>query len=279
MTEYPPDLDEAMREYLRLPLPTQTDLDALFVSVAGVTVHDGGALNGAPLGNRVLFESDDPRALRELHEALEVTGGSGMCLCLGDHALELRDRAGARLAVIAVHHGKRIRWNAWRADGDLRDPDGLLDWFMARGIRLGLDEERLRGLCIRRLEGRLGVRLTRMDRGVYSSDDRRMVVSLALSPSTDTDDSAPRTFALRGDQLAHLRSAERAWCAFMCGWPDAIALIPLERMIDEVGVEASLPPQDAGHFVLLEIASRDRRLSMRRLPNGEPSDISEYLIP
>src|SRR5262249_42311126 len=38
------------------------------------------------------------------------------------------------LATLGYHHGFAIRWNAWKHDAMLKEPDRLLDWMTAHGV-------------------------------------------------------------------------------------------------------------------------------------------------
>src|SRR5687768_6621113 len=46
----------------------------------------------------------------------------------------------ARLPSISLHHGKSIRWSAWRDDARLLNGRQVLEWLAKRGVRAPLDE-------------------------------------------------------------------------------------------------------------------------------------------
>jgi hypothetical protein len=61
-------------------------------------------------------------------------------MCHGDPAIEFLDESGTRLAVIGLHHGRSIRWSAWKDDAELINGVGLLEWLAAQGVRYPLLE-------------------------------------------------------------------------------------------------------------------------------------------
>ncbi len=122
-------------------------LDDVLRTAVRVRVTEGGTLAGEVRGWNVLLEADDPAALRQLRQALaveRVTGG--LCMCLGDLALEFFDPAGQRLALVGLHHAVTIRWSGWDSDAQLRDGDEVLQWLAERGAAgpLAREQERQR---------------------------------------------------------------------------------------------------------------------------------------
>ncbi|HET9292936.1 MAG TPA: hypothetical protein VFO06_01490 [Gemmatimonadales bacterium] len=130
-------VDPETVEYLEsdAPQPTQESLDHMLDGADAFRLVEGGASRGRPLGTNTLLEMNEPGALIELRGNLRVNDGpAGHCMCHGDSTLEFFDKSGSSLAVIAVHHGHTIRWNAWKDDAALIDGRALLSWFAAQGV-------------------------------------------------------------------------------------------------------------------------------------------------
>jgi hypothetical protein len=130
-------VDPETVEYLEsdAPQPTQASLTRMLDGACSFRLVEGGASQGRPLGTNTLLEMNAPEALIQLRENLQVKDGpAGHCMCHGDPTLEFFDKSGSSLAVIAVHHGHTIRWNAWKDDAALIDGLALLTWFAAQGV-------------------------------------------------------------------------------------------------------------------------------------------------
>lgn len=116
--------------------PTQASIDALLATVTRVRVVAGGMANGRALGTAVLLDIADAEAVagfRGCFRIVEDPATFGHCMCLGNPAVEVY--AGERLAAtIGYHHGFAIRWEAWKHDAYLAEPDRLLDWLSAHGV-------------------------------------------------------------------------------------------------------------------------------------------------
>ncbi len=125
----------------RKPNPSQHALDALFKKVTRARVLDGGTARGKALGKEVLLDISDAQAIAILQDCLAIVEDEstfGHCMCLGDQALELY--AGRRLvATIGLHHGRSIRWEAWKHDALLQDGHRLLTWLAERGVTAPLE--------------------------------------------------------------------------------------------------------------------------------------------
>lgn len=136
-------MDPAMVEFLSstAPEPTQATLDALLAQVHAVRVHEGGSNQGKTEGKRLLLETAEPASLKSLQAAmLIVDGGNGHCMCFGDPTMEFNAADESRLALISMHHGLSIRWDAWHYDAKLVDGRMLLDWLAQRGVTEPLKE-------------------------------------------------------------------------------------------------------------------------------------------
>lgn len=134
-------IDRQMIEYIqsRAPQPTQQSLDTMLERGHALRVIEGGVSGDKPLGNKILFEARDEKLLASLRHFLQIVDGpAGHCMCHGDTAVEFLDESDEHLAAIGVHHGKNIRWSAWKDDAALVDGFGLLSWLADHGIQYPL---------------------------------------------------------------------------------------------------------------------------------------------
>ncbi|MFK0214338.1 hypothetical protein [Streptomyces sp. NPDC090298] len=77
----------------------------------------------------------DPAESDQLRAAMAVESLPGThCMCLGDVRFELFDRDGERLAVVVLHHGAALRWEAWESDAILADGHLFLAWLAGHGV-------------------------------------------------------------------------------------------------------------------------------------------------
>ncbi|HSF81475.1 MAG TPA: hypothetical protein VLA49_09590 [Anaerolineales bacterium] len=124
-----------------LPNPTQRSMDILIEKVTRARILAGGVSQGKALGDEVLLDVADPQAVIALRECLTIVEDErtfGHCMCLGDQALELY--AGEQLAAtIGLHHGRSIRWEAWKYDALLKDGLRLLAWMAEQGLTSPLE--------------------------------------------------------------------------------------------------------------------------------------------
>jgi tetratricopeptide (TPR) repeat protein len=118
------------------PDPSQRDLDALLSKVTRVCVLEGAMLRGRAMGGRILLDSRDAGAIRELASCLQIVedpGTFGHCQCLGGPTMELY--AGLEhVATIGLQHGRAIRWKQWYHDGLLQDGARLTHWLHDQGV-------------------------------------------------------------------------------------------------------------------------------------------------
>lgn len=115
----------------KLPAPSQVQLDRLVEQCDRVRVYAGGEFDGKPLSKTILSETSNPMLIHALKSALQIDT-SPKCYehdtCLGDPTIELLNGK-KRLAVLAYHHGKSLRWTkAWRFDAKLEDGYELAQW-------------------------------------------------------------------------------------------------------------------------------------------------------
>jgi hypothetical protein len=131
-------MDQATADYLasRAPDPTQASLDALLADVTRVRVVPFANLVKGAKEPKVLLDTSDPASLasfRRCFAIFEDPDSFGHCMCFGDPHIELY--AGDRLAAtLGYHHGFTVRWDAWKHDAQLKEPDRLLDWMSAHGV-------------------------------------------------------------------------------------------------------------------------------------------------
>ncbi|MBV9122902.1 MAG: hypothetical protein JO112_06075 [Planctomycetes bacterium] len=144
-------MDRATADYLasQAPDPTQASLNALLADVTRVRVVSFASLLQGVAEQKVLLDTSDPLSLIAFRNCLAIVEDPdtfGHCMCCGDPHLQLY--AGDRLlATLGYHHGFAIRWDAWKHDAVLKEPDRLLDWMTAHGVhgpRGEVDESRRR---------------------------------------------------------------------------------------------------------------------------------------
>lgn len=130
-------VDQTFFDYLRskAPAPTQISLDAVLDKLRKVRVYKGGYVGWGPMGQEILFETENDRDLAELKECLRIKDApAGHCMCFGDPTMELLGEASQHLAVISLHHGRSIRWNHWKDDAELLNGLRVLTWLAERGV-------------------------------------------------------------------------------------------------------------------------------------------------
>jgi hypothetical protein len=131
-------MDRATADYLasRAPDPTQQSIDALLKRITRIRVVSVENYRQGATEIRTLLDTSDPASLasfRDCFAIVEDPDTFGHCMCFGDPHLEFY--AGDQLAAtIGYHHGVAIRWDAWKHDAWLKEPDLLLDWMSAHGV-------------------------------------------------------------------------------------------------------------------------------------------------
>jgi hypothetical protein len=123
------------------PPPTQASLDALMDRVRAVRVYEDG-LSGSELrSDTVLLELREPADVAEFRARLRVRDEpGGHCMCFGTSTFEMLGQDDSRLALISVHHGRTLRWDAWAEDATLIDGRPLCEWLARRGVLEPLQE-------------------------------------------------------------------------------------------------------------------------------------------
>jgi tetratricopeptide (TPR) repeat protein len=118
------------------PNPAQRDLDALLPRVTRVCVLEGAMFRGRAMGGRVLLDTRDAGAIRELANCLQISEDPqtfGHCHCLGGPTMELY-AGGEHVATIGLQHGGAIRWNHWYHDAQLQEGERLTQWLHKQGV-------------------------------------------------------------------------------------------------------------------------------------------------
>ncbi len=141
-------------------LPSQRTLDTMLANVTRIKVFDSGMVGDKPLGKNILLEVKDPRIITSLaHNCLNVFENPesfGHCMCDGDLTMVFYANQ-KRLAAISFHHGRSIRWNAWKYDAVLQNGRCYLDWLAKQGITAPLrvyEDDQFRAEVYQRDEAR-----------------------------------------------------------------------------------------------------------------------------
>ncbi|MCZ6916107.1 MAG: hypothetical protein O7I93_04960 [Gemmatimonadetes bacterium] len=130
------DVDQEQRPEATPVEPSQDMLTSMLTGVTRARVLEDGVLDGSAMGMTVLLDTADKRSIRALRRCLEIVDDPrsfGHCMCLGDLAIELYDES-ELVATIGMHHGRSIRWHAWKHDALLQDGLALLGWLADRGV-------------------------------------------------------------------------------------------------------------------------------------------------
>ena len=131
-------MDRTTAEYLasESPNPTQQSLEALLGRVTRVRVVPVSNFRRGQTESVVLLDTSNPDSVasfRRCFGIIEDPETFGHCMCFGDPHFELY--IGSTLAAtIGYHHGFAIRWDAWKHDARLKEPDRLLDWMSSHGV-------------------------------------------------------------------------------------------------------------------------------------------------
>ena len=131
-------VDPAMMEYFEstAPDPSQDSLDVALQQAVRMRVYQGGVAGGKLLSDSPpVLDTHDPGDLAKVREALRIEGEpGGHCMCHGDQGVEFLDAAGKVVALLGLHHGHSIRWDAWKDDAVLSNGRLLLSWLSERGV-------------------------------------------------------------------------------------------------------------------------------------------------
>lgn len=103
-----------------------------------VVVRTGGVCHRQESKEKPIHESRDREVITELaaHFTVAESDSGGHCMCCGNPTFEFYDKD-TRVAMIAFHHGRSIRWadGSWPGDGMLTDQSSayLVEWLAKHG--------------------------------------------------------------------------------------------------------------------------------------------------
>ena len=129
----------ALVAMLLLPLtwPSERRLKAALAQADRVVVRSGGLCHRRPADEKLLFAIENPADVRAFIETIQIRAlpGALRCLCCGDPTFEFY-QGGEMVAAIGFHHGKRLRWDGWEADGSLtrQSSAGLVQILREHGL-------------------------------------------------------------------------------------------------------------------------------------------------
>ncbi|HNN95384.1 MAG TPA: protein kinase [Pseudomonadota bacterium] len=130
-------LDIPREEPLSDVLPSQEDLDALFLHATSARIVRGSLPEGDAVGPSVLLKLDRGR-LAELRDALRIRPGNMLlrCECSNAYTIELRDARGPLTRLSYHPHPRRssLGLRAWRGDGELLAGAALLYFLESEGL-------------------------------------------------------------------------------------------------------------------------------------------------
>lgn len=137
-------MDRATSEYLasKASDPNQGSIDSLLRSITRVRVVPFSNYLEGTSEKKTLLDTSNPASLASFRACFAINEDPatfGHCMCFGDPHIELH--SGDRLvATFGYHHGFAIRWDAWKHDARLKEPERLLEWMSAHGVHGPRDE-------------------------------------------------------------------------------------------------------------------------------------------
>jgi len=139
-------VDRHYKEHLEstAPNPSQAELDEMLGKADRVRILEGGVVDANPVGKEVLLDVSGQLELEALRDAMEIKEDKrsfSHCMCHGDYAMEFYSGT-SRIAVIGLHHGVSIRWDAWKYDAALKKNLDLLNWLEKNGMPQPMAEYR-----------------------------------------------------------------------------------------------------------------------------------------
>jgi hypothetical protein len=269
------------------PLPSQQTLSAATAGALRVRVIRGGMVCDQPVGRDLLFETDDRVAIAGLLHALRIVEGSaGHCdLCLGDPTLVLETRDQRRVT-LGVHHGTRIRWEAWSDDAKLTSEDELLNWFAREGITYPRDERRA-AMRLREAESQAARRWVAAMPACFERFSKRILdEQLAADPSAlmaplqaafpDTRDQALALF----EWLGHGEGSWSGYPAYECVPERLLLCMPFSALSEALRARGLTPAQleGAARFFAGWQFRCERRADAMRLAHSETRELLEHAL-
>jgi hypothetical protein len=133
--------------------------------------------------------------------------------------------------------------------------------------------------CVAKVQPRLGVSLVRRSRATYSSPDKRVAVSCAVSKEHDPEGHPNYWFAFHPHQRDSLRAAPVAWVVLGCGRSRRVLLIPFadfDQWLDEMWVTERPEGSSYWHIVIHRTGDN---YELRRRKGEENISLGKYLVP
>jgi len=124
-------------------IPSNERLNKLFENIDKIVIKEDGAVNNKALGKKILLTITQKDKIDKFQELLELQkeNPDGMCMCLGDYAIELKSGL-KKKAVFGLHHGFAIRYHKWDRDAHLERNYKLLEFLSDEGLKKPLEEFR-----------------------------------------------------------------------------------------------------------------------------------------
>ncbi|MBM2805976.1 MAG: hypothetical protein HW419_3869 [Deltaproteobacteria bacterium] len=132
--------------------------------------------------------------------------------------------------------------------------------------------------CIARVQPRLGLPLVKRTRASYSSPDKSMVVSCAVSKEHNPDTHPNYWYAFHPHQREFLKSAEKAYVVFGCGSSARTLLIPFGEFDSWVAGMWMTETEDRSYWHVV-IERNSEQYSLRRKKGEGSVDLTKYRVP
>lgn len=131
-------MDRVTTDYLasKASDPTQASIDELLSCITRVRVVPFTNYTQGSTEQKTLLNTSDPMSIEFFRSCFTIDEDAttfGHCMCVGDPHIELYSSE-RLVATQGYHHGSAVRWNAWKHDACLKEPDRLLDWMSAHGV-------------------------------------------------------------------------------------------------------------------------------------------------
>lgn len=129
-------------ELEKLPKPTNSNLNLLFVNIDTVVIKDDGVYNGKAMSDKILLTITDQNKVRQFAKLLEIdeTNTGFYCMCLGTYAIELYSNSNLK-ETIGFHHETSIRYEKWNGDAQLAKSDDLVEFLSQQGFTKPLQDK------------------------------------------------------------------------------------------------------------------------------------------
>jgi len=132
--------------------------------------------------------------------------------------------------------------------------------------------------CIARVQPVLGLPLVRRTRATYSSPDKSMVVTCAVSKEYNPETHPGYWYAFHPHQREFLKSAGKAYIIFGCGSSARILLIPFGEFDPWVAGMSTTEREDRSYWHVI-IERNGDQYSLRRKKGEMLIDLTRYRVP